>query len=468
MIFSEFRFVAFFLAVFCVHWALKTNRARKLWLLFSSYVFYAAWDWRFLSLILFSTLLDYIVGNQLVKTDNKRKRLWLLRASLIGNLGLLGVFKYLNFFVESAVDMADLLGLDVPMYVFDIALPVGISFYTFQTLSYTIDIYRRQLEPAEDILDLAFFVAFFPQLVAGPIVRAKDFLPQCITQRNLAWVDIRGCLVLFLIGFIKKAVIADGVAQFVDEYFASHAEYGVGSSYLAIGLWATQVYCDFSGYTDMAIATAGLLGYNLALNFNFPYFAPSISTFWTRWHISLSFWIRDYVFNSLGGWKGMTPRGLFNILVTWILAGLWHGADWRYVIFGLVMVPGLLLQMQWRMSPWRRRIPIPAVVGNIMTMWWICMALILYRAESMSDAGDILMSYVFFLGPETATRMLGDRLLWLLLGLLAIHWVSYKGWLAGWWRRFGPWGFTTGYAVATSLVLTLVHATAENFVYFQF
>ncbi len=468
MIFSEFRFVAFFLAVFCVHWALRTNRARKAWLLFASYVFYGAWDWRFLSLIVFSTVLDHFVGKQLMLTDDKRKRLWLLRASLIGNLGLLGVFKYFNFFIASAVDMANLLGLEVSQIVFDIALPVGISFYTFQTLSYSIDIYRRQLKPAEDILDLAFFVAFFPQLVAGPIVRAKDFLPQCLTLRKLAWVDVRGCLMLFLIGFIKKAVISDGVAQFVDEYFANFADYGVSSTYLGVALWATQVYCDFSGYTDMAVATAGLLGYNLALNFNFPYFAPSISTFWTRWHISLSFWIRDYVFNSLGGWQGITPRGLWNICITWILAGLWHGADWRFVIFGLVMVPGLIAQMQWRMSPLRRKFPIPPVVGNIMTMWWICMALILYRADDMAAAGTILKSYVLFTAPETGTGLLGDRLLMLLVGLLAIHWVSYKGWLAEWWRRLGPWSFTTVYAVFCAVVLAFVHATAEPFVYFQF
>ncbi len=468
MIFSEFRFVAFFLAVFCVHWALKSNRARKIWLLFSSYVFYAAWDWRFLSLILFSTVLDYVIGIRLEDSEDEKVRKWLIRISLIGNLGLLGVFKYLNFFIDSAIDVINLFGFQANPYVLDIALPVGISFYTFQTLSYSIDVYRRHLGATRDIVDLAFFVGFFPQLVAGPIVRAKDFLPQCLTKRRLEMVDVRGCLVLFLIGFIKKAVISDGVAQFVDEYFADYGDYGVGSTYLGIALWATQVYCDFSGYTDMAIATAGLLGYNLALNFNFPYFAPSVSTFWTRWHISLSFWIRDYVFNSLGGWTGLNARGLWNILVTWTLAGLWHGADWRYVVFGLMMVPGLIAQLQWRSSPWRRRIPIPAVVGNIMTMWWICMALIMYRADDMAAAGDILRAYVLFKPPDTATSMLGDRLQWLLLGLLAIHWVSYKGWLAGWWRRFGPWTFTTGYAVASALVLTVVHATAEPFVYFQF
>jgi alginate O-acetyltransferase complex protein AlgI len=345
-------------------------------------------------------------------------------------------------------------------------LPVGISFYTFQTLSYSLDIYRRRLEPAESLLDLAFFVTFFPQLVAGPIVRAADFMPQCVTKRRFAWVDVRGCLVLFMVGFIKKAVIADGVAQFVDEYFVNFADYGLSSTFLGVALWTAQVYCDFSGYTDMAIATAGLLGYNLTLNFNFPYFAPSLSTFWTRWHISLSFWIRDYVFNSLGGWTGLNLKALRNILITWTLAGLWHGADWRYVVFGLMMVPGLIVQLQWRMSRWRRRLPIPPLLGNIMTMWWICGSLIMYRANDMADSGVIMKSFFFFMAP--GERLLGDRLGWLVLLLVTIHWVNYKGWFADWWRRVDSWTFTAGYAVASALVISLMHASAEPFIYFQF
>ena len=466
MIFTEFRFVAFFLVVFCVHWALKSNRARKLWLLFASYVFYAAWDWRFLSLIIASTLLDYFVGLKLEDSDDERTRKSLIRASLVGNLGLLGVFKYLNFFIDSGADFLTWLGLPTDPLVLDIILPVGISFYTFQTLSYSLDIYRKHMPATRNLFDLAFFVAFFPQLVAGPIVRARDFMPQMETTRRMSWIDIRGCLVLFLVGFIKKAVISDGIAHYVDEYFDNYEQYSVASTYLGVALWAVQVYCDFSAYTDMAIATAGLLGYNLAINFNFPYFSPSVSAFWTRWHISLSFWIRDYVFNSMGGWTGLNYKGMRNIIVTWILAGLWHGADWRYVVFGLLMVPALLAQMWWRFSGLRRKIPLPPLVANAMTMWWILMCLIYYRADDMAAAGTILKSFVLFQAP--GTDLLGDRLGWLLLALTLIHYVNYKGWLQGWWRRLPTMTFTTGYATASALVLSMVHATAEPFVYFQF
>ena len=466
MIFTEFRFVAFFLLVFCVHWGLRSNRARKVWLLVCSYAFYACWDWRFLSLLVFSTGLDYLVGLKLAATDDPKARLRWLRVSLAGNLGMLGVFKYFNFFAREGVELANWLGFQVSPLMFEIGLPVGISFYTFQTLSYSIDIYRNKFAPTRDILDLGLFVAFFPQLVAGPIVRARDFLPQLLKRRELGWVDIRGCLILFLIGFFKKAVVSDGIAHFVDQYFSRYADYDVGSAWLGVGLWAAQVYCDFSGYSDMAIATAGLLGYNLALNFNFPYFSPSISAFWTRWHVSLGYWIRDYVFYSMGAWSDSKLRGWFNLLITWSLAGFWHGADWKYLAFGFLIGPALIVQMQWRLTGLRRKFPMPPLVGNLLTMWWISISLVMYRAEDLGSSWEILSSLLTF--RSIGDGVLGDRLAWLLAVLTLVHWINYKGWLTGWWRRPGPLTFTTGFAVAFGIVLTLMTATAEPFIYFQF
>ncbi len=466
MIFTEFRFFFFFLIAFCVHWALRSNTSRKVWLLGCSYIFYGAWDWRFLGLILFSTVVDYVVGLRLGATDDVAARKRWLRVSLVGNLGLLGVFKYFNFFVDSGVDFANLLGLQVPPIVFEIGLPVGISFYTFQTLSYSLDVYFRRMQPTRNVLDLALFVAFFPQLVAGPIVRAIDFLPQLKVVRRLSDVDVRGCLILFLVGFIKKAVVSDNIAQYVDAYFGYFTNYDVASAYLAVPLYAAQLYCDFSAYSDMAIACAGLLGYNLMLNFDFPYFAPSIKAFWARWHISLSSWVRDYLFNPLGGSRGSELMVWRNISVTWLLLGLWHGADWTYVLFGGWMIPALLLQRYWGALGPHRKPELPPLVGNVLTMWWICVAIIFFRSENLDKAWGIVKVFVFFQAP--GDQLLGDRLVWLLVGLTAVHWVSYKGYLAGLWDKLGSLGFTAGYATCCALVLTLINPNAAPFIYFQF
>ena len=278
MIFTEARFFVFFLAVFVVNWNIRTNSHRKLFLLASSYFFYGVWDYRFLLLILFSTIVDYIVGLQLVKTSGKWKGLW-LSLSLVVNLGMLAIFKYFNFFIESLNTLLLTVGWEEQVSTLQIVLPVGISFYTFQTLSYSIDIYRGKLIPTKSFLNFAVFVAFFPQLVAGPIVRASDFLGQLVSQREFKIVDCRWCLILFLCGFFKKACISDNISPFVDAFYASPQSYDVASAVLCIVLYSIQIYCDFSGYSDMAIATAGLLGFQLRENFDFPYLANSITDF---------------------------------------------------------------------------------------------------------------------------------------------------------------------------------------------
>ena len=308
------------------------HRARKLFLLVASYYFYAYWDWRFLSLIFASTLIDYCVGQCLKRTTAQARRKFLLLVSLVCNLGLLGFFKYFNFFVESMQAMLAPLGWHVGSL--NILLPVGISFYTFQSLSYTIDVYRGKIKCCDDFLDFALFVSFFPQLVAGPIVRASVFLKQLETPRYLTWRRTAEGFRQFTIGLFKKAFIADRIAVFVDGVFGNAGVFDGPTTWLAVMCYAIQIYCDFSGYSDMAIGAARMLGYDIPVNFKYPYIARSVTDFWRRWHISLSTWLRDYLYIPLGGNRKGPRRTCINIMITMVLGGLWHGAAWTFVFWG--------------------------------------------------------------------------------------------------------------------------------------
>ena len=307
-----------------------------------------------------SSALDYFVGAMLARTENPgRRRGWLI-LSLCANLGTIAFFKYYNFFVTSAAALLAWLGLPASLHTLNIIIPVGVSFYTFHSMSYTIDVYRGRLKPVSSILDLACFIGFFPQMVAGPIVRASTFLPQLQTTRRFADVDVRGALVLFLTGFIKKACIADAVAPFVDRYFEAPWNFTMASAWVAVLFYAIQIYCDFSGYTDMAIATAGLLGYELPVNFRFPYFARNISDFWHRWHISLSSWLRDYLYIPLGGNRGPAWFVYRNIMITMLLGGLWHGGAWTFVIWGGLHGLALIVHRAWQRRTSSRQDVLPS------------------------------------------------------------------------------------------------------------
>ncbi|HSS17945.1 MAG TPA: MBOAT family O-acyltransferase, partial [Candidatus Dormibacteraeota bacterium] len=301
MSFVEFRFLWFFLLVFIVYWAMRNNTARKVWLLLCSYAFYAAWNWKFTFLVLGSTTVDYIVGLALGRSKSPAWRRFWIATSVCVNLGALGFFKYFNFFVSSASEFVAWLGLPTSVNTLNIILPVGISFYTFHSMSYTIDVYRGKQRPISNFVDLSLFVSFFPPLVAGPIVRAVYFLPQLVSGRKFSNVDVRGAVMLFLAGFIKKACIADGVAPIVDRYFAHPANFTATSAWIGVLFYAIQIYCDFSGYTDMAIGLAYLLRIRLPTNFRRPYTAQSPIEFWHLWHITLSHWLRDYLYIPLGG-----------------------------------------------------------------------------------------------------------------------------------------------------------------------
>ena len=467
MLFTEPLFFAFFAVVFSIYWTLRRNRSRKRWLLLCSYFFYAAWDWRFCSLILASTILDFVVGLALRNPSPRfGRRFWLL-ASLCGNLGLLGFFKYFNFFVESANSVFGTLGLGEVRALY-IILPVGISFYTFQTLSYTIDVYRRRMAPISSFLDFAVFVSFFPQLVMGPILRARDFLPQLTTATHFRDVRVQSMLTLFLIGFVKKACISDNIAPFVDAVYADPTAYSALSIWLAVVSFAIQLYCDFSGYADMAIAQAGLLGYRVSPNFAFPFFAANISDFWRQWHISFSSWLRDYLYIPLGGSRAGEFRTHVNLMVTMLLSGLWHGAGWTFIAWGALNAVGLSVHRIYR--SWASAPPaldrLLASVGVALTFYWFSWTLVFFRAASFEDAATVSRAFVLLQSPGTHT--VDAHFLFWFLPLLAAHWISWRNDLVALAARIPTARFCIGFGLAWALALACVRVEYRPFIYFQF
>jgi len=340
MLFNSLDFAIFFPIVFILYWAIanKNLTAQNLFLVVTSYVFYAWWDWRFLGLIVFSSLVDYLIGFKLGKEENNLKRKILLWTSIVINLGFLGFFKYFNFFTDNFIAAFSLFGVTFNKTSLEIILPVGISFYTFQTLSYTIDVYKRKLQPTKDIISFFAFVSFFPQLVAGPIERASNLLPQFFQKRRFDYANAVDGMRQILWGLFKKIVIADNCAHYVEIIFGNSDTYSGLILVLGAIFFAFQIYGDFSGYSDIAIGLSRLLGFNLIRNFNFPYFSRDIAEFWRRWHISLSTWFRDYLYIPLGGSEGGTKQKIKNTFIIFIVSGFWHGANWTFVFWGLLNV----------------------------------------------------------------------------------------------------------------------------------
>jgi len=390
--FNSVSFFAFLAIVFTLHWSVPV-RARNVVLVVASYVFYGWWDWRFLGLLAVSTLVDFVVGQQLHRRTDERVRKQLLGLSLAVNLGLLFVFKYFDFFVDSAVDALAQLGLDATGPTLQIILPVGISFYTFQTISYSFDVYRRRVEPTNDIVDFALYVAYFPQLVAGPIERASRLLP--LIQRpehrtapdRERWVR---ALSLVLTGLFKKVVLADGVATFVTTVFDSPDDYSAISVAAAVVGFAIQLYGDFSGYSDIARGVSELFGIELMVNFRQPYLSRNITEFWRRWHISLSDWLREYVYIPFGGNRGSHLATYRNLLLTMLLGGAWHGASWNFVIWGLLH--GVALAVHRLLRGGRTPTPelhwseIPSILLTF-AVW--CVSMVFFRAATLDDAMSV-------------------------------------------------------------------------------
>ena len=385
MVFNSLQYAVFLPLVVLVYWRLGRRQQNAL-LLATSYLFYGLWDWRFLPLMLLSTATDYTVGLFLERTDDNARRKWIFLVSLAVNLGVLGFFKYANFFLDSGAGSLQAIGIDVHSPAWQILLPVGISFYTFHGISYTFDVYRREIRACHSPLDFAVFVAFFPQLVAGPIGRAQLQLPQFQRDRVPPRTEqLRSAAFLILLGLFKKVAIADAVAPYVNDAFAG----GAGWVTLLVGVYAfaLQIYGDFSGYSDMARGSARLLGIELPLNFEQPYLSQNITEFWQRWHISLSTWLRDYLYIPLGGNRGSELRTYRNLLLTMLLGGLWHGAAWTFVVWGAIH-GSLLAGHRW----WRSRHPVGTptlavrLLSTIATFNVVCGAWIFFRAPTLTDA----------------------------------------------------------------------------------
>ena len=338
MLFNSIEFLLFLPIVFVLYWFVfnKNIKHQNLLILVSSYFFYGWWDYRFLSLIILSTIVDYVIGLNISNQSSKNNQKILLWCSVLFNLGVLGFFKYYNFFIESWIDLFSSIGYEInSVWTLNIILPVGISFYTFQTMSYTIDIFKGKLNPTKDFVSFAAFVSFFPQLVAGPIERATNLLPQILNKREFKYEQgVQGLKLIFW-GLFKKVVIADTLAPVVNDIFENYQDFGGVTLWLGAIYFAFQIYCDFSGYSDIAIGTSKLFGFEVMSNFKFPYFSRNIGEFWRRWHISLSTWFRDYLYIPLGGSKKGKWISLINIFIIFLVSGFWHGANWTFIVWGL-------------------------------------------------------------------------------------------------------------------------------------
>ena len=486
MLFNSLEFLLFLPTVFAAYWILNlwTERprglqAQNLLLLIASYLFYGWWDWRFLSLIAFSTMVDYVVGIQIAKANareipadadesarSRSAKRW-LGVSLAVNLGLLGYFKYANFFIENWIEAWSTVGVHMDPWSLKVILPVGISFYTFQTLSYSIDIYRRRLQPTNNLIEFAAFVSFFPQLVAGPIERASALLPQIASRRKFDYPTAVSGLRLILWGLFKKVVMADTCAIYVNDVFANDSDYSGPTLMMGAVFFAFQIYGDFSGYSDIAIGTARLFGIKLMTNFRMPYFSRDIAEFWRRWHISLSTWFRDYLYIPLGGSRVGKWKAVRNTFIIFLVSGFWHGANWTFIVWGLIhalLFLPLLLRGRNRQhtddiqgGPSAKELR-----GMIGTFVVVTVAWVFFRADSLTHALQFLSRWVDMSGANPTSQMLVTSLV--LAAAVVGDWLLQRG-------QFYPkpkslrWGLYL--AIATCVVLGW-NDEANQFIYFQF
>ncbi len=468
MLFVELRFFIFFAVVLGVYWSLQQNHHRKFFLLAASYYFYGSWDWRFVCMLFGLSVADYFLSRAIFASGSPGWRKVLVSLSIAMNLSVLCFFKYFNFFTASTVALAHHLGIHLSDFTLRVILPVGISFFTFQSLSYTIDVYRREIAPARSLLDYLMFAGFFPQLVAGPIVRPKYFLPQLDSPRSFSSVELKPLLLLFLLGFFKKTCLADNISPYVDQVFKDPAGFTCLSSITAVWLYATQIYCDFSGYSDMAIAVAGLMGFQLVLNFDAPYLATSIQDFWRRWHISLSSWIRDYIYVSLGGRSAKIYLTYRNLLLTMLAGGLWHGAAWTFVIWGGLHGMALVVNHECRriFGDGRSPLPIPAFLGWLVTINFVCLAWITFRAPDFATCLTILKHYLLI--APGGHRMIPVWLVGFAPGLLVVQLLMRK-WALVKSLAQAPWtSFALSYGCLWAITLALLPLGYRPFIYFQF
>jgi len=482
MLFNSIDFAIFLPIVFLLYWFVtnKNLKLQNLLIVVASYVFYGWWDWRFLSLIVFSTVVDYTVGRQLRTEENQLKRKILLWTSILVNLGFLGFFKYYDFFLDNFITAFSFFGQEIQGNSLNIILPVGISFYTFQTLSYTIDVYKRKLEPTKDFIAFSAFVSFFPQLVAGPIERATQLLPQFYKKRTFDYSKAVDGMRQILWGLFKKVVIADNCAEFTNQIFNNSPDMNGSTLVLGALFFTFQIYGDFSGYSDIAIGTSRLFGFDLMRNFNFPYFSRDIAEFWRRWHISLSTWFRDYLYIPLGGSRGGTWMKVRNTFIIFIVSGFWHGANWTFIVWGalnaIYFLPLLLTNnnrnnlepvAQGKLLPSFKELSFMLLTFGLTLFAWI-----FFRAENIGHAfnyiSEILSTSIFEL--PKFSGMSKALIISTLIGIfLLIEWQGRENQYAiekfGLkWRKTFRWSFY--FIIITTLFI--FSGKEQQFIYFQF
>jgi len=487
MLFNSIDFAIFLPIVFILYWFVtnKNLKLQNLLIVIASYVFYGWWDWRFLSLILFSTVVDYTVGRKLRIEENQTKRKILLWTSILVNLGFLGFFKYYNFFLDNFITAFSFFGTEIKANSLNIILPVGISFYTFQTLSYTIDVYKRKLESTKDFIAFSAFVSFFPQLVAGPIERATNLLPQFYKKRTFDYSKAVDGMRQILWGLFKKVVIADNCAEYANLIFNNSTDYSGSTLVLGAIFFTFQIYGDFSGYSDIAIGTSRLFGFNLMRNFAFPYFSRDIAEFWRRWHISLSTWFRDYLYIPLGGSRGGTLMRVRNTFIIFIVSGFWHGANWTFIVWGalnaIYFLPLLLTKnnrnyidivAKGKLLPTFHELALMLITFGLTVIAWV-----FFRAENIGHAINYissmftssLFSIPYIIEAETGNPILPKTLLLIIGVFLLIEWLGREGQFAM--QKLGlNWKPIIRYAMYYFIIISLFWfgGKEQQFIYFQF
>jgi len=480
MLFNSIDFAIFLPIVFILYWFVinKHLKLQNFLIVVASYIFYGWWDWRFLSLIIFSTIVDYSVGLALKKQENKTKRKILLWMSILVNLGFLGFFKYYNFFLDNFISAFSLFGKELQANSLNIILPVGISFYTFQTLSYTIDVYKKKLEPTNDFIVFAAFISFFPQLVAGPIERAANLLPQFRKIRVFEYNKAVDGMRQILWGLFKKIVIADNCAEYANLIFNNSSDYSGSTLILGALFFAFQIYGDFSGYSDIAIGTARLFGFNLMRNFSFPYFSRDIAEFWRRWHISLSTWFRDYLYIPLGGSRGGSWMKVRNTFIIFIVSGFWHGANWTFIVWGalnaIYFLPLLLTNNNRKnmdiVAQGKYLPSIKEIFNILLTFSLTVIAWVFFRAENIAHAISYLSgiwSTSFFSIPQVMPK----KTIILIIAFLLIEWLGREkqyaiAELGLKWKKTIRW--MAYYLILMTIYFFGNYSESIEFIYFQF
>lgn len=480
MLFNSIDFAIFLPIVFVLYWFVtnKNLKLQNILIVLASYFFYGWWDWRFLSLIVFSTFVDYLVGVMLSKEENETKRKALLWTSIIINLGFLGFFKYYNFFIENFTTAFSFFGNEIQPNSLNIILPVGISFYTFQTMSYSIDVYKRKLEPTKDFIAFAAFVSFFPQLVAGPIERATNLLPQFYKKRTFDYSKAVDGMRQILWGLFKKVVIADSCAESANAIFNNSDNFSGSTLVLGALYFTFQIYGDFSGYSDIAIGTSRLFGFNLKRNFAFPYFSRDIAEFWRRWHISLSTWFRDYLYIPLGGSRGGKWMNIRNIFIIFVVSGFWHGANWTFIVWGglnaLYFLPLLLFdknrQHLGTVAKGKNLPSFKEFFQILITFGLTVFAWIFFRAENIGHAYRYI-SEIFSKSLVSNPGFKNYGILFLILIFILIEWLGRENEFALekfglTWKRVLRLGFY--YSIILIIIFLMFEGEEQQFIYFQF